>query len=191
MKSYSVHFGALQINGCHFTHCRIFLSELSVEESRNIIIISIKFMKNNKITLFEPWHGISNNVVCATSKPQISLRIRAVWSEPLLVAWIFYECYATDWTSFWVSKPKRRLHRLVWAYTCQNATLLEITCYGSFHARNYTRKNAFHAIVASMKTCVICKCMYVSEVLPVFVVSLERQTENFLRSAEENNNKHK
>ena len=25
-------------------------------------------------------------------KPQISLRIRAVWSEPLLVAWVFYEC---------------------------------------------------------------------------------------------------
>ena len=26
------------------------------------------------------------------AEPQISLRIRAVWSEPLLVAWIFYEC---------------------------------------------------------------------------------------------------
>ena len=26
------------------------------------------------------------------TKPQTSLRIRAVWSEPLLVAWIFYEC---------------------------------------------------------------------------------------------------
>ena len=26
------------------------------------------------------------------AKPQISLRIRAAWSEPLLVAWIFYEC---------------------------------------------------------------------------------------------------
>ena len=62
------------------------------------------------------------------AKPQISLRIHAVWSEPLLVAWIFNECYATDWTSFWVSKLKRRLHRLVWVYTCQNATLLEITC---------------------------------------------------------------
>ena len=23
-------------------------------------------------------------------------------------------------------------HRLVWVYTCQNATLLEITCHGSF-----------------------------------------------------------
>ena len=26
---------------------------------------------------------------------------------------------------------KRRLHRLVWVYTCQNVTLLEITWYGS------------------------------------------------------------
>ena len=33
----------------------------------------------------EPVHEISNNVVCATSK-------RAVWSEPLLVAWEFYDC---------------------------------------------------------------------------------------------------
>ena len=61
------------------------------------------------------------------AKPQISLCIRAVWSEPLLVAWTFYEWYATDWSSFGVSKIKRRLHRLVWFYTCQNATLLEIT----------------------------------------------------------------
>ena len=66
------------------------------------------------------------------AKPQISLRIRAVWSEPLLVTWIFYECKATDWTSFGVSKLKRRLQRLVWVYTCQNATKLEITCQGSF-----------------------------------------------------------
>ena len=58
------------------------------------------------------------------AKTQISLRIHAVWSEPLLVAWIFYECYDTDWTSFWVSKLKRRLHRLVWVYTCQNATFI-------------------------------------------------------------------
>ena len=65
------------------------------------------------------------------AKSQISLRKRAVWSEPLLVAWIFYECKATDLTPFGVCKLKRRLHRLVWVYTCQNATLLEITCRGS------------------------------------------------------------
>ena len=65
------------------------------------------------------------------AKPQISLRIGAVWSEPLLVAWIFYDCLATDWISFGVSKLKRRLYRLVWVYRCQNATLLEITCHCS------------------------------------------------------------
>ena len=65
------------------------------------------------------------------AKTQISLHISAVWSEPLLVQWIFYEYQATDWISIGVSKLKRRLHRLVWVYTCQNATLLEITCPGS------------------------------------------------------------
>ena len=34
------------------------------------------------LEVIEPWDDISNNVVCATSKG----------SEPLLVAWIFYEC---------------------------------------------------------------------------------------------------
>ena len=33
---------------------------------------------------FEPVHEIS--------KPQISLRIRAVWSEPLLAARVIYDC---------------------------------------------------------------------------------------------------
>ena len=65
------------------------------------------------------------------AKPQISLRIRAVWSDPLQVEWTFYDCWDTDRTSFGVTKLKRRLHRFVLVYTCQNATLLEITCRGS------------------------------------------------------------
>ena len=64
---------------------------------------------------------------------RVSLRIRAVWSEPLLVVWIYYEYLATAQTAFWLSKLKRRLHRLVWIYTCQNATLLEITSHGSIN----------------------------------------------------------
>ena len=66
------------------------------------------------------------------AKAQTSLRIRTVWSEPLLVAWIFYDCKATDWKSFGVSKLKRGLHTLIWVYTCENATLLEITYHSSF-----------------------------------------------------------
>ena len=42
---------------------------------------------------------------------------RAAWSEPLLVAWVLYDCEATDWTPFGVSKLKRRLQRLVRVYT--------------------------------------------------------------------------
>ena len=62
------------------------------------------------------------------AKPQSSLCIRAVWSEPLLVAWVFYDCKATDCTPFGASKLKRRLQRLVRVYTCQNVKLLEISC---------------------------------------------------------------
>ena len=64
------------------------------------------------------------------AKPQISLRIRAVWSEPLLVAWVFYDCLATDWTPFGVFKLNMRLQRIVRVYTCQNVKLLEISCTG-------------------------------------------------------------
>ena len=70
------------------------------------------------------------------AKVQTSLRICAVWSEPLLVAWIFYDYYATDQAWFGVSKLQRRPHRLVWVNTCQNATLLEITCRCSFHVNH-------------------------------------------------------
>ena len=64
-------------------------------------------------------------------KTQISLHIRAYWSESLLGSWIVYDSKATDRTSFEVSMLKRRLHRIAWVYTCQNATLLETTCRGS------------------------------------------------------------
>ena len=84
------------------------------------------------------------------TKAQIGLRIRAVWPEPLLVAWIFYDCKATDRISFGVPKFKKRLHRIVWVYTCQNATLLEITCYGSITHLKYahTKSNCASAINA-------------------------------------------
>ena len=61
------------------------------------------------------------------AKPQISLRIRTVCSE--LEYSITVKLYYR--TAFGVSKLKRRLHRLVSVYTCQNDTLLEITCRGT------------------------------------------------------------
>ena len=102
---------------------------------RSNILNTFLFQVGNKMLVLQ--NEMSHDMRFATmwyvrpAKPQISLRIRVVWSEPLLVAWIFYECLATYWTSFGVSKLKIRLHRPVWVYTCQNATLLEITCHGS------------------------------------------------------------
>ena len=81
---------------------------------------------------------MSRNMICPTmwyvwrAMAQTSLGIRTVWSEPLLVTWIFYKCLANNRTSLVVSKLRRNLHRLVWVYTCQNTTLLGITFRGSF-----------------------------------------------------------
>ena len=91
--------------------------------------------KEKKTLLYEPQHWIScNQQRLRPACPYADSYICAVWSEPLLVTWIFYEYLATDRTSFGVSKLKRRLHMLIWVNTCQNATLLEITCHGSIMA---------------------------------------------------------
>ena len=78
---------------------------------------------------YKPVHEISNNVVCATSKgsdqpAHMRSLIRAFASR--------LKKLLTEHHLEFPAKLKRRLHRLVWVYTCQNATLLEIICYGSF-----------------------------------------------------------
>ena len=62
---------------------------------------SITQYAKNKV--LEPRHEISNSLVCATSKGSDQPAHRPVWSEPLLVAWVFYDCWATHWTPFWAS----------------------------------------------------------------------------------------
>ena len=49
-------------------------------------------VRSASVKSYEPVHEISNNVDVPPAKPQISLCIRAVLSEPLLVAWVFYDC---------------------------------------------------------------------------------------------------
>ena len=86
----------------------------------------------NKMPL-EPRHKISNNVVCATSKasdqPAHMRRLIRAFISRLIILWLL---------SYWpniieVSKLKRKLHMLVWVYTCENTKLLEITCHGSLN----------------------------------------------------------
>ena len=83
--------------------------------------------------LNEPRHEISNNVVCATSKgsdqPARTLSLIRAFASRLNILWVLR--YLLNMIDFGVSKLRRRLHRLVWIYTCQDTTLLEITCRGS------------------------------------------------------------
>ena len=75
-----------------------------------------------KLIRFEPWHEISNNVVCATSKAS---------DQPAHMSSLI-RAFASRSGEFRVSKFKRRLHRRVWVYTFQNTTLLEITWRSSY-----------------------------------------------------------
>ena len=72
----------------------------------------------------EPRHVIPNTVVPVTSEcsdqPAYTRSLIRSFASRLNIL-----------RPFGVSKLKRGLHRLVWVYTCQNATLLETTCHGS------------------------------------------------------------
>ena len=81
--------------------------------------------------LNERQHEISNSVVCVTSKasdqPAHKCSLIRAFASSLNIQWVL-----SYWLNIiWSFLLKRRLHRLVWVYTCQNATLLNITCRGS------------------------------------------------------------
>ena len=89
--------------------------------------------------VIEPWHEISNKLVCATNKasdqPANTRRLIRAFASRLHILGMW---------SYWlniigVSKLKRWLHRLVRVYTCQHATMLEISCRGSFVLENNNR----------------------------------------------------
>ena len=79
--------------------------------------------------IIEPWHEIYNNVVCATSKasdqPAHTRSLIRAFGSPLKDS-MSVKLLTEHHLEF-----LRRLHRLVWGYTCQNATLLIFTCHGS------------------------------------------------------------
>ena len=62
--------------------------------------------------------------------------------------------------SFGVSKLKRRLHRLVWVYTCQKATLLEITCRGSFMVKQLSSYGSYIPNVVPKRIINVSTCLH-------------------------------
>ena len=75
---------------------------------------------------------ISKNVVCATSTDLD----QPAHSRSLIRAFASLTVKQTE-QYLEISKLNRRLHRLVQVYLCQNATLLEISCRGSYYCSYY------------------------------------------------------
>ena len=100
---------------------------------------------------YEPVHEIFNNVLCATSKasdqPAHTRSLIRAFASRLSILWL----YTTDWTSFVVSKLKRRLQMLFRVYICQNATLLETSCHGSLYLPSFRLRG--HTIVTLYVAC--------------------------------------
>ena len=103
---------------------------------------------------YEPWHGISNNVVCATSKASD----QPAHARSLIRAFVCSLNILCDWKSSGVAKLKRGLQRLVGVYTCPNATLLEITCHGSILYHISISKQSRPWSDSSYKSCLIWVC---------------------------------
>ena len=89
-------------------------------------------------------------LMCLAQGPSVLSQGLFHWATALpAVTWDFQQCDTCDQRgsdqpaqsgqSLWqlleysheLPKLKIRLHRLIWVYSCQNATLLEITCCGS------------------------------------------------------------
>ena len=75
--------------------------------------------------LFVPRHEISNNVICDMCDQQ---RLIMPSYQPAHTRCLIRAFAIRLNIQFGV---KRRLHRFIRVYTCQNTTLLEITCRGS------------------------------------------------------------
>ena len=96
------------------------------------VSIFLNLILKNSLTFFhpikfKPRHQISSNEVCATSKgSDQSAHTRSLiraFAGLLSIVWLL---------SYWPNTTNRRLHRPIWVDSYQNATLLEITCHGSF-----------------------------------------------------------
>ena len=101
-----------------------------------ILLLAQNFCRNkiccrHKCAVTWDYHEITNNVVCATCKgsdqPAHTRRLIRTFACRLII--ILVLSYWSNVIRF--SKLNRRLHRFVWVNTCQNGTLLEITCHGS------------------------------------------------------------
>ena len=82
------------------------------------------YQAGHHVDIYEPRHEYSNYVACPTSKasdqPAHTRSLIRAFTSRLNILWV-----VSYWLSIvWSFSAKRRLHRLVWVYTCQNATIV-------------------------------------------------------------------
>ena len=86
------------------------------------------------------------------AKAQISLQLRAVWSEPLPVAWIFYYSKANDRTAF-------------------GDSTLKGGCTGSPESTHVKMPHCWKAHVAAHSCCIVCcRCYFCIDTLLVQLI---------------------
>ena len=83
--------------------------------------------------IIEPRHDKSNKMSVRPAKTQISLGIRPVWSESSLSAWRKLGSLATHWAHSEDSFQTGRMPRLIWVFAGRTATLLVLSCRGSYY----------------------------------------------------------
>ena len=113
-----------------------------------LLVLCTGELKIYRIT-FEPRHDKTNNVAVRPAKTQISLGICPVWSESSLSAWRKLGSLATHWVHSEDSDKTGRMPRLIWVYAGRTATLLVLSCRGSFvicHNSNSWSLWLFHTI---------------------------------------------
>ena len=91
-------------------------------------------------------HGVRFPTMCNVrlAKAQTSLRIRAVWSEPLLVTGELYDYKATDWTPF-------ELLNLTWGCTgSSNSINVKMPYCWKSHVTAYLLRAPKHAYTLSL-----------------------------------------
>ena len=82
--------------------------------------------------IYEPPHDETNKVDVHPTKTQISLGIHPVWSESLLSAWRKLGSLATYWAHSEDSDQTGLMPMLIWVFAGRTATLLVLSCRGSY-----------------------------------------------------------
>ena len=116
------------------------------------------------------WSTSWQNQQCAVrpAKTQISLGICQVWSESSLCPWRKLGSLATHWTHIEDSDQTGRMPRLMWVFAVRIATLLVLSCRGSyilyFCSWNSYGVPLLDSVLSGMRSNVLSKCK-ISEVI--------------------------